>query len=62
MAQFFEQTSGVEIYEMGEMRCNREAWADWIGCDNEYAINDRAAIEAGGLDYLNTIAVRLRKL
>ena len=58
----FEQTPGVEICEMGEMACTREAWADWIECDNEYAINDRAAIEAGALEYLNTIAVRLRKL
>ena len=41
--------------------CTREAWADWIACDNEYAAGDRAAIEAGALDHLNTIAVRLRR-
>lgn len=53
------QTDGVEILDMREMACTREAWADWIACDNEYAAGDRAAVEAGALDYLNTIAVRL---
>ena len=55
------QTAGVEIIEMREMGCTREAWADWIACDNEYAQGDRAAVEAGALDYLNTIKVVLRK-
>ncbi len=55
------QTDGVEIVSMCEMACTRAAWADWIECDNEYAAGDRAAVEAGALDYLNTIAVRLRR-
>lgn len=54
-------TSGVDIVDMHEMDCTREAWNDWIQCDNEYARGDRAAVEAGALDYLNTIAVMLRK-
>ena len=57
----FAQTSGVEITSMHEMACTHEAWADWIACDNEYAQGDRAAVEAGALDYLNTIAIVLRK-
>ena len=57
----FAQTEGVEVLDMHEMACTREAWSDWIGCDNEYAAGDRAAVEAGALDYLNTIAVRLRR-
>ena len=55
------RTSGVEIVDMREMACTREAWADWIECDNDYARGDRAAVESGALDYLNTIAVTLRK-
>ena len=55
------QTEGAEIVDMREMECTREAWADWIACDNEYAAGDRAAVEAGALDYLNTITVRLRR-
>ncbi len=58
----FGQTQGVEIVRMHEMACTAEAWADWIACDNEYARGDRAAIEAGALEYLNTIAVELRRL
>ena len=57
----FAQTEGVEILDMREMACTRDAWEDWIGCDNEYAAGDRAAVEAGALDFLNTISVRLRR-
>ena len=56
------KTEGVEIVSIHEMACTHEAWADWIECDNEYARGDRVAVEAGALDYLNTIAVKLRKL
>ncbi|MBQ3283629.1 MAG: methyltransferase domain-containing protein [Atopobiaceae bacterium] len=56
-----EQTEGAKIVGMREMACTAEAWADWLACDNEYARGDRAAIEAGALEYLNTIAVTLRK-
>ena len=55
------QTAGVQIIAMSEMGCTLEAWADWIACDSEYARGDRAAVEAGALDYLNTIKVVLRK-
>lgn len=55
------QTSGVVIEDMRQMACTSEAWADWISCDNEYAQGDRAAVEAGALEFLNTIAVTLVK-
>lgn len=57
-----ECTKDVEIVRMDEMACTAEAWADWIQCDNDYARGDRVAVEAGALDYLNTIAVWLRRL
>lgn len=56
-----EQTAEVRILDMHAMACTHEAWADWIACDNEYAAGDRAAIAAGALDYLNTIAITLQK-
>lgn len=59
--KMIEPTPGVEIVDMCEMACTQEAWADWIACDNEYAAGDRAAVEAGALSYLNTIAITLRK-
>lgn len=55
------QTSDADILDMHELTCTREAWDDWLTCENEYAQGDRAAIEAGGLDYLSTIAIVLRK-
>ena len=55
------QTSGVIIEDMHQMTCTSEAWVDWITCDNEYAQGDRAAVEAGALEFLNTIAVTLVK-
>ena len=33
----FEQATGVEVTDMREMACTREAWADWVECDNDYA-------------------------
>ena len=57
----FGQTIGVVIEDMRQMACTPEAWADWISCDNEYAQGDRAAVEAGALEFLNTIAVTLVK-
>ena len=57
----FAQTEVAEILDIHEMACTREAWFDWIQCDNEYAAGDREAIDAGALDHLNTIAARLRR-
>lgn len=56
------QTEEIEIVDMRAMECATEAWSDWLTCDNPYAQGDRAAIEAGALEYLNTIAITLRKL
>lgn len=54
-------TEGVEILSMEEMHCTAEAWDDWIRCDNTYAQGDRLAVESGALDYVNTIAVHLKR-
>ena len=56
------RSRGAQIVGIHEMTCTREAWADWLACDNEYAAGDRAAVEAGALDHLNTLAIVLRKL
>lgn len=56
-----EPTPCVEIVSMQSMLCTDEAWEDWLACNNEYAAGDRAAVEAGALEYLNTIAIVLRK-
>ena len=50
-----------EILSIYEMESNEECWNDWIQCDNEYAQNDKKAIDAGACKYLNFIAIVLRK-
>ncbi|MBR2521768.1 MAG: methyltransferase domain-containing protein [Coriobacteriales bacterium] len=57
-----EPTEGVEIVDMRELRCHEEAWADWLACDNEYAVGDRTSMEAGAGKLLNSIGIVLRKL
>ena len=48
----------ISIYQM---ESNEECWNDWIKCDNEYARNDKKAIDAGACKYLNFIGIVLKK-
>lgn len=50
-----------EIISISEMESNEECWNDWLKCDNEYAKNDKKAIDAGAGKYLNFIEIVLRK-
>lgn len=52
---------GAEVIEVSEMESNEEVWADWLKQENEYAVGDRKAIEAGGGKYLNFIKIVLKK-
>ena len=45
----------AEVVEVSEMESNEEVWADWLRQENEYAISDRKAMEAGGGKYLNFV-------
>lgn len=56
-----EQSKSADLVEIKEMESNEEVWADWLKQDNEYAIGDRRAIDAGGGKYLNFIKIVLRK-
>lgn len=51
----------AEVISVSEMESNDEVWADWLQQENEYAIGDRKAMEAGGGKYLNFIKIVLRK-
>ena len=55
------QCKGAEVLEVSEMASNDEVWADWLRQENEYAVGDRRAMEAGGGKYLNFIKIVLRK-
>ena len=52
---------GAEVLSVSEMESNEEVWADWLAQENEYAVGDRKAMEAGGGRYLNFIQIVLRK-
>ena len=51
----------AEVIEVSQMESNEEVWADWLQQENEYAVGDREAMEAGGGKYLNFIKIVLRK-
>ena len=53
--------SGAEIITVEEMESNENVWADWLEQENEYAVGDRKAMEAGGGKYLNFIKIVMRK-
>lgn len=52
---------GAEVISIKEMESNEEVWQDWLQQENEYAVGDRKAMDAGGGKYLNFIAMILRK-
>ncbi len=56
----FEKSSAVHLDAIGLMDCYRQAWMDWLTCDNEYAQGDCGAMEAGGLELMNLIQIELR--
>lgn len=53
--------SSAQVISVSEMESNDEVWADWLAQENEYAVGDRRAMEAGGGKYLNFISIVLRK-
>lgn len=56
------KSADCEILSIHEIQSNEECWMDWIGCDNEFSLNDRKAIDAGACKYLNFIAIVLQKI
>lgn len=55
------RSKDAEVLSVREMESNEEVWAEWLAQDNEYAVGDRKAMEAGGGKYLNFLAIVLRK-
>lgn len=55
------QCSGADVISVQEMESNEKVWADWLKQENEYAVGDRKAMEAGGGKYMNFISIVLRK-
>lgn len=55
------RSKDAEVISVREMESNEEVLADWLAQDNEYAVGDRKAMEAGGGKYLSFLAIVLRK-
>ena len=55
------QSKNAEVVSVTEMASNEEVWEDWLRQENEYAVNDRKSMRAGGGEYLNFIRIVLRK-
>ena len=46
---------------VGELDGFEECWADWLKTENEHAVGDRRAMEAGAGRYMNFVYVVVRK-
>jgi cyclopropane fatty-acyl-phospholipid synthase-like methyltransferase len=53
----WERSESVRIEECGEMECFRQAWDDWLQCDNEYARRDIKMMQAEGGKYFNLVSI-----
>ena len=47
----------VRVVRNRELECHREAWEDWLLCDNEHARQDISMMEADGYRWLSTIGI-----
>ncbi len=56
-----KQSALIEDIRVREMKCCESSWADWLECDNPYAVSDRVAMEAGSGEYMNMISVICRR-
>lgn len=57
--QLLGKSDAMRIDRIFEMACHESAWNDWLSCDNEYAIGDRAACRAGAIDLMCTVGVEM---
>ncbi len=51
----------AELLRIEEMEGYEECWNDWLLSDNEYAVGDRKAMQAGAGKYMNMLAIVLRR-
>ena len=56
-----EKTDGVSV-SISENEDTLSPWQDWVKEDNEYARNDKKAVESGAINYLNFLSIVITKL
>lgn len=59
--ELLSKSNEITIESIQEMQGFEETWQDWLACDNEYAINDRLSMAAGGGKYMNLIAIIMKR-
>lgn len=59
--EILNESKLIEDVSICEMRCFESCWADWLKSDNENAVSDRAAMEAGSGKYMNFISITCRR-
>jgi hypothetical protein len=51
----WSKATGIEIIDISEMNCCKQAWDEWLASPNTYAISDIKMMEAEGGKYFNFI-------
>lgn len=50
----WHKANGIEIINISEMSCHKQAWDEWLASSNPYALEDLAMMEADNGQYWNT--------
>lgn len=51
----WSEAEGIEIVDIREMNCCKQAWDEWLASPNPYAVNDIKMMEAEGGKYFNLV-------
>ena len=51
----WSKAEGIDIVDISEMNCCKQAWDEWLTCPNPYAVSDIKMMEAEGGKYFNLI-------
>ncbi len=54
----WSRDEAVTVDECTELRCTREAWADWLASGNPYAIDDIDMMAAEGGKYFSLVGIK----
>ncbi len=58
--QLWEQSERIEVIEAFSLKCQKQAWTDWLKCDNPFAKRDIDMIAAEGGKYFDSIGLIAR--
>ena len=56
----WKNTDGIEVVDIREMDCHKQAWEEWLASPNPYAVGDIEMMKAENGKYFNTIQLIAR--